>query len=774
MPDLLRRLLEVREIVEELLWQTTKESFIFTEAYGRFAYKCPIIRCPRFFDGFATQHQRDKHLKSHSRTHKCLEKSCDYSELGFVSRKELIEHAQICHVTPSEDITFPNARPMSTCVALKDAIDRDDDMAVRDICDPGFVETVSETGFLLRAVKKRSLKAAVVIIELLGTPSEVNYRDKKGRTALHEAAIEVKCETLLQEILKVTVDFEPKDRDGQTPLSKALTAGCFQAVRLLLSAFDFSLNTSTRVKEGFKKGVLLAAAAGLDDIIQSIFAVAVAHIPESALWEWISTALNIAGFHSHESTVALVLKLNQALGIEKHYRGVLKENLLNGLETMTKLLMKNSKDPELGVNGKDKNSSHKALRSAAERGDSVAVMALLKNGVDINYGDRSLPTALAAASSNNQLSMIRLLLDKGAKVDAYGGKWVSPLGAASSKGQVAAVRLLMENGADPEDGIYPASHEGKTAVIRILLEKGARVNAHGDLGDALNVACHKGHKSTVKELLLNHAGIYARGEIADFDSGQTWTRDQEEHITQVFQNEGAPGKGRRGVYSALCVACWQGRHNLVPLLIKQLESGSQTKEQTSGKYSTALYYACQRGNDHLETVDLLLRSGADPSYRSERVLHVACSFGSEKLVEILLNYGADINGHSEVRLTALISAILYGDGNIVRLLLRKGADVNARSSSKGSGTALIAACDRNSKWIVQQLLDKGADVNMRVPDADPRCVSALCVASYSGRTEIVRMLLKNGADVNAESGHALEFASREQQYLLDLASSNQP
>lgn len=741
---------------------------MFTEAYGRFAFKCPIIRCPRFFDGFATQHQRDKHLKSHSRTHKCLEKTCDYSELGFVSRKELIEHAQICHVTPSEDITFPNARPRSTCIALMDAIDRDDDMAVRDICDPGFVETVSETGFLLRAVKKRSLKAATVIIELLGNPSEVSHRDKKGRTVLHEAAIEVQCETLLQEILKVTVDFEPRDLDGETPLSKALTAGCFQAVRLLLSTYDFSLNTSTRVKEGFKNGVLLAAAAGLDDIIQSIFAVAVAQIPISGLWEWIAAALNNAAFYTHKSTVALILKLNQALGIEKHYRGMLKENLLNGLEIMTKLLMKNPKDPELEVNGKDKNSSHKTLRSAAERGGSVAVMALLENGADIDYGSRSLPTALAAASSNNQLSMMRLLLDKGAKVDAYGGKWVSPLGAASSRGQVAAVRLLIDNGADPDDGIYPASQEGKTAVIELLLGKGARVNAHGDLGDALNAACYNGYKGTTKVLLLNRAGIYAQGEIADFEFGQAWSRDQEEHISQVFQNVNFTQR-RRGLYSALCVACSQGRHNLVPLLMKQLESGAQTKGQSSGKYSTALYKASQR-RDSLGTVELLLRSGADPNYQSEQALQDACFLGNEKIVQLLLDNGADVNGRFENRGTALINAVHSKETDILKLLLRKGANVNAQSPSKFSGTALITACSDSNKLMIQLLLEHGADVNIRVPDADPRYVSALSAASCLGNTEVVRMLLENGADVSAESGYALVVASLEQKYLLDLAS----
>ena len=744
---------------------------MLTEAYGKLLYKCPMIRCSRFFQGFATQAQRDKHLKSHNRTHKCLEKTCDYSELGFVSRKELIGHAQICHGTPSEDITFPNVRPKSTIIALKDAIDRDDDLAVREICDPLFVERISETGFLLRAIKKGSLKAAMVVMELLGNTSEVSYRDEKRTTALHEAAVEVKWETLLQEMLKVTVDFQPKDRDGETPLSKALTIGRFQAVRMLLSTHDIDLKATTRDKEAFKKGTLLAAAAGQDDIIKSIFAVSVAHIPVSGLWEWIAAALNIAALHTHEPTVALILKLGQALGIEQHYRGMLKENLHNGLETMTKLLMEHSKDPELEVNTKEKILLHSALRSAAERGDTVAVVALLENGADIDYGSRSLPTALAAASSSNQLLMMRLLLDKGAKVDAYGGKWVSPLGAASSKGQAAAIRLLIDNGADPDDGIYPASHEGKNAVIELLLGKGARVNAHGDLGDALNAACYNGHKGTAKLLLFNRAGIYAQGEVADFEFGSAWSRDQEEHIRPKFRRDGN-SNGRRGLYSALCGACMRGRDNIVPLLMKQLEIGAQTKEQRPGKYSTALFKTCQcRGGGHLGTVELLLQSGADPNYQSERALQIACSGGDEKIVQLLLDYGADVNGQFEGRDTALMEAAIGTETDVLKLLLRKGADVNAQS--KGSGTALIAACDRRSKWMVQLLLENGADVNIRVLDAGAHTVSALSAASWAKNVEIVRMLLENGADVHAESGTTLVFASREQKYMFDLASGKE-
>ena len=576
----------------------------------------------------------------------------------------------------------------------------------------------------------------MAIVELLGTASEVSYQDKRGRTALHEAAVEVNCETLLQEMLKIAVDFHPKDLHGETPLSKALTVGCFQAVRLLLSSHDINFKSSNIVKQAFKRGVILAAAAGEDDIIQSIWAVTVSHIHDSELWEWISTALNTAGFHSHESTVALILKLNHALGIEKYYTGMLKENLLNGLEVMTKLLMEHSRDPELEVNSKDKEASHRALLAAAERGNSVAVMALFESGADVDYGSRKLPTALAVASSNNQLLMMRLLLDRGAKVDAYGGKWTSPLGAASSKGQVAAIRLLIDNGADPDNGIYPASYKGQTAVIKLLLGQGANVNAQGDLGDALNAACYYGHKGTVKELLLNRAGIYVRGEIADVEFGQAWSREQEEHVSQMFQNEKFTS-GRKGLYSALCVACSQGHHNIVPLLMKQLESGVQTKEQRSGKYSTALYKACQIGRPgHLDTVELLLRSGADPSHQSERALQVACFLGREKVVRLLLDYGADVNGYLGGQTTVLIITIKNGD--------------------------------KKRRSMVELLLRHGADVNIRVPDALPCNVSALSAACSIGFVDIVRMLLENGADVNAESGETLAFASREQEYLLGL------
>ena len=146
-----------------------------------------------------------------------------------------------------------------------------------------------------------------------------------------------------------------------------------------------------------------------------------------------------------------------------------------------------------------------------------------------------------------------------------------------------------------------------------------------------------------------------------------------------------------------------------------------------------MYAACEKG--YLEAVELLLRSGADPSYQSERALLVACSLGEDKIVSLLLDYGADVNAFLGGQTTALISAI-------------------ERSR-------------KDSKSMVQLLLGRGADVNIRVPDARPHSVSALSAARWTGNVDIARVLLENGADGNAESGDVRAFLYH-QKRLLDL------
>ena len=695
MPFLLRRLLEVRLILEELSLQAIKESPILTEAYGITLYKCPIIRCTRFLHGFATRHQRDEHLKGHERNHKCPEKDCDYSMLGFVSEGELTKHIQLCHGKFPEEFIFPSVRPISKIGALKDAIDRDDALAVRDICDAQTVQTIGETGFLLRAVKRKSVNAAMVVMELLGTTTEVGHQDRYGETALHKAMGHVEFESLLEKILETDVDFQKRGIVYNPPLHQALKVGDFHALKCMLSIEDIEIVPTPRGNSRFKSCIVKAAAAGRDDIIQILLPIAAPLVPDKSISKWISAALDEAACHNHESTVVLILTLSQSLGMEKHYRGSLQEMLHNGLEAMAKLLIERSVD----LHVQKRKSLIVELRKAAGTGDNATIIKLLKDGAYINHGSMHVPTALNVASRENQLSTMQLLLSEGANINARHGRWGTPLGAASSKGNMAAIQLLLENGADLQSGIYSASHEGQDAIVEFLLEKGARVNDDGLRGDALNAACLKGHETTVKLLLKNHAGIYARGEIADFEFGGVWSIELEDYAILKVS-----GQHKKGLYSALCVACQAGHRHLMRLLLDLLEKGTGTGERRLGKYSHALAQACMRRTGNLEIVQALLRSGADPDYKSPRAFHNACYAENQDIAQLLLEHGVDVDGRDGNGRTALSMACKFRKSlDIVRMLLENGADVNL-----DCGEPLKVASRYRDSAIVPLLLEYGA------------------------------------------------------------------
>lgn len=753
MPYLLRRVLEVREILEDYSSQAIKETPKITEAYGKSLYKCPMLRCTRFFRGFATRLQRDEHLKGHQRNHKCLEKYCDYSELGFASEGELTKHIQLCHSMSTGEFVFPNVRRVSTSKTLRDAIDRDNALAIRDLCDPATVKTIRETGFLLRAIRRKRFNAAMVVMELLGTPSEVGHEDGNGTTALHEAVVEVGFEHLLQEMLKTDVDFQKRNIHGETPLSKALKGGHFHAVRLLLSIDGIDPNSCP--PSVLRSGTQLAAAEGKDDILQYIFPVTVNVTPDQQLSKWISVVIDSAASHRHESTLFVILKLSRDLGIEKHYKAIPEGEL----HIVMKLIIERSVDSENMVDRKVKNLNVE-LKRAAKRGDAVTVMDLLRSGADINHRTNGkLPTALAAASSENQLSVMKLLLDEGAEVDARGRSWITALGAAASKGKIEAIQLLLENGAKADDAMYSASSNGHTAFVKSLIEKEVNINAHGDGGDALNVACSGGHDSTVQLLLKNRAGIYTRGEIADIEFGEAWSGEQEKYLNlctswspeqyKYFTPRNFSGDGEeRGLNFALYSACQKGQLSIVKLLLERIGRPVNVEGLCTGKYHRALFAACQlHGEDGLKIAQMLLQNGADLNHQKGRLLRGACCGGNLDVVKELLKRGVDVNGSEhENCYTALNLALRHRHENIVRLLLEKGAEPKG-----GKESALYSACDGGNPDLVKVLLEHKADVNGRSYDQ-----TALYQAVCSNQERTVQLLLEHGAEVNA-----LNYGGRE-------------
>lgn len=118
-------------------------------------------------------------------------------------------------------------------------------------------------------------------------------------------------------------------------------------------------------------------------------------------------------------------------------------------------------------------------------------------------------------------------------------------------------------------------------------------------------------------------------------------------------------------------------------------------------------------------------------------------------------------------LTPLGFASHYGQKETVQVLLEFGADVNALSHSKiafiPSNTALHAAiAGGSSRELVEFLIAKGADVNA----LDSLEHAPLQSSAFEGKIDIAILLIENGADIsrNTGQGSAMSIAKKREHH----------
>ena len=132
----------------------------------------------------------------------------------------------------------------------------------------------------------------------------------------------------------------------------------------------------------------------------------------------------------------------------------------------------------------------------------------------------------------------------------------------------------------------------------------------------------------------------------------------------------------------------------------------------------------------------------------QTLLAYACSIGSVKIVEFLLDEGSEVNTLDKYHQTPLLLACLGNYSNIVRLLLNKDADMEI--SDKYGASAVMWASGKGNLEIIKILIEKGANIHR----TDKNGWTALLYACTRNRIEVTRELLRQQSDVNiiTESG----------------------
>lgn len=195
------------------------------------------------------------------------------------------------------------------------------------------------------------------------------------------------------------------------------------------------------------------------------------------------------------------------------------------------------------------------------------------------------------------------------------------------------------------------------------------------------------------------------------------------------------------------------------------------------KRSQTLIDMVRNGNE--ASLRMALANGVSPDEANEvgfTSLMAAAERGSQQLVRILLDAGADVNAATSRKVssargsTALISAVAKGHMDIVRLLVEAGANVNAETTWGES--PLYEATRREDVEMVKYLLAHGAK---------PTWVPTF-TAIRTRRADILVALLDAGADPNWKSpkteetllGEAVRFTKDPKLVLPLLKSGARP
>ena len=158
----------------------------------------------------------------------------------------------------------------------------------------------------------------------------------------------------------------------------------------------------------------------------------------------------------------------------------------------------------------------------------------------------------------------------------------------------------------------------------------------------------------------------------------------------------ADDDGRTQLY----IASQKGHLDVVRLLV---EAGAD-KDKADNDGQTPLCIACKNG--HLEIVRLLIEAGAD----NASALHKACIQNDVSAIQTVLISGVNVDtGTTSSVLTPLYIACMFGNENAVRLLVVAGADKD--KASMWRQTPLYIARFEGHYEIAKLLVEAGADDN---------------------------------------------------------------
>ncbi len=272
--------------------------------------------------------------------------------------------------------------------------------------------------------------------------------------------------------------------------------------------------------------------------------------------------------------------------------------------------------------------------------------------------------------------------------------------------------------------------------------------------------CVHGGTKRVTVSLLGNATIFT----ADYNNCRETDSTRDGHFEIMVQDGEKIGEStKRSINGELFDAVHDNKIEKARKLIKRKADVNYSESISSGDDITIhnwspLMWAAFNGNSDM--LKLLIKAGAWVNHLNSDVVNavwLAASNGHLGAVKELAKHGAYINNRNIENVTPLMNAAMHGHYAVVKYLIDAKAAINLVHQDNDGDSALMFALAQKHTDIARLLIDSGADINIR----NKFGITALMIAVTEGNEEMVRKLLDNKADVTAktESGMtALDIA----------------
>lgn len=572
-----------------------------------------------------------------------------------------------------------------------------------------------------------------IIALLLQNGAAVNVSWEKGETPLHYAVKHCGSE-IVKLLIDAGADVYASDEQGSTPLYIACSKQKLDA-ECICVLVENGVDVNLPFNADGEKPLLYAFNQNNEELVSLL-------VNLGAEVEAVSSELNKLLFNivSNEcrdeellmhSIMKMCLQGQSCKNTDKEWI------VPAALESQLRLLCKYGAD----VNYYPEKESA-LLFSAVVSKKAGLVKLLLELGADVHIKGEHGNSVLHYAQS---LEVIKLLIEVGADVDAVNNSEETPLLKAIECKSYELVEKLISVGADvnKRGRLTPLGvASGDIRLMRLLLDAGADIcSSHDDSALTVNAYTEQ-HTPQCETFSPPHISAKKLQEFFPDDST----------LKAAFTYLLALAKKNNGyvtdddIFTSLPID--DVDEMKAELLFNRLqEIGVEVRDESLETDSLDAF----ADSEDLDSLFTSLLSEPKSASKENVDLLAAIEVGDLNAVKLSVSAGADINKKDEYGYTPLYYAIRKGECDIVQKLLEAGAEVNAVCGKEKEIYPLGLAVHVNNVEMVKLLLKHGADVNF---GGDGNFVPLIGAATL-GHLEIAKLLIASGANVNARNWHGM-------------------